>query len=189
MLMRTAEVTSGIRVADVDWGPRMRSVRIKIWRTKTVRDQGGVKIDACILEAPFSGVRLLRLWWRRRDFGPDLQALVFPAIQASTGKCTGQPASDTFFREALKGAVASVGKNPEDFSGHSARAGGATDLFASGAPYPIVKAAGRWKSDVACLYNRDDMEVAAAIARGFNRVCRAAAVPEVDIDTVLAPGG
>ena len=37
-------------------------------------------------------------------------------------------------------------------------------------------------------YNRDEMETAAAIARGFNKVCRAAGVPEVDISTVLTPG-
>ena len=91
LLLRTAEVTSEIRVGDVDWGPSMRSVRIKLMRTKTVRDQGGVAIDACILEAAFSGVRLLRRWWRRRRLGPDRTALVFPAFHAGTGRLTGQP--------------------------------------------------------------------------------------------------
>jgi hypothetical protein len=40
------------------------------------------------------------------------------------------------------------------YSGHSCRAGGATDLFVAGLPYYIVKKYGRWRSDAALLYFR-----------------------------------
>jgi len=186
LLLRTAEITSPIRRGDVTWGRNMESVTIELQRTKTVRDAGGVAVNAVILDARYSGVRLLRLWWCRCNLSSaSMDTLVFPGINAASGQLSGSPASGAFFREAIKRMVASIGLNPAHFSGHSARAGGATDLFAAGTPYPIVKAAGRWASDVACLYNRDDMEVAAAIARGFNKLCRSLDVPTLDIDTVL----
>ena len=43
----------------------------------------------------------------------------------------------------------------EDFSGHSFRAGGATDLFDGGAPSRIVQLSGRWRSEAYLLYIRD----------------------------------
>jgi integrase len=43
----------------------------------------------------------------------------------------------------------------DDFSGHSFRAGGATDLFDGGAPSRIVQLCGRWRSEAYLLYIRD----------------------------------
>ena len=185
LLLRTSEIVSGIRVRDVTWGHGKQSLQLHLWLTKTVREGGGVTIQANILDSPTSGLRLLRRWWRRRGLGADPDALVFPAYHAGTRTWAVTPATDIFFRQAVKSAVASIGQNPAHFSGHSCRAGGATDLFAVGTPYYAVKAAGRWKSDVAILYYRSEVALAASIARGFNKACQAAACDEVDVDTVL----
>lgn len=60
-----------------------------------------------------------------------------------------------------------IGLNPELYSGHSLRAGGATDLFVAKVPYPIIKKAGRWKSDAALLYYRDEEDVAQVVTKAF----------------------
>lgn len=43
----------------------------------------------------------------------------------------------------------------EEYSGHSFRAGGATDLFSGGAPPRVIQLSGRWRSDAYLLYIRD----------------------------------
>jgi hypothetical protein len=55
------------------------------------------------------------------------------------------------------------------YSGHSFRAGGATDLFTSRVPYNIIKKFGRWKSDAALKYYRDDMDVATTVSYAFGK--------------------
>ena len=55
----------------------------------------------------------------------------------------------------IKFSVERIGLSGGNFAGHSLRAGGATDLFAAGVPYPVIKKFGRWKSDAALLYYRD----------------------------------
>lgn len=44
---------------------------------------------------------------------------------------------------------------PDEYSGHSFRAGGATDLFEGGAPPRVIMLTGRWRSDAYLLYIRD----------------------------------
>lgn len=60
-----------------------------------------------------------------------------------------------------------IGLDREFYSGHSLRAGGATDLFVAKVPYPIIKKAGRWKSDAASIYHRDEDDVAQVVTKGF----------------------
>lgn len=60
------------------------------------------------------------------------------------------------YRTAIKGLAGQVGLDPGGYSGHSFRAGHATDLFNLGVPYYVIKKVGRWKSDTALLYYRDD---------------------------------
>ena len=50
------------------------------------------------------------------------------------------------------GVYAPIGPNPNHYSGHSCRAGGATDLFAAGVQYYVVKKYGRWTLDTALIY-------------------------------------
>ena len=62
-----------------------------------------------------------------------------------------------------------IGENPDNYAGHSFRAGGATELFNRRVPYPIIKKFGRWKSDSALDYYRDEDETGKAVAKAFSR--------------------
>jgi integrase len=67
--------------------------------------------------------------------------------------------SGDYFRSVIKQAVVSIGLDPQRFSGHSLRSGGATDLFEARVAYHIIKKMGRWKSDAAMRYYRSDEDV------------------------------
>ena len=71
------------------------------------------------------------------------------------------------FEKFIKKMVSLIGLDKALYSGHSLRAGGATDLFVAKVPYPIIKKAGRWKSDAALTYHRDEDDVAKVVAHGF----------------------
>ena len=45
--------------------------------------------------------------------------------------------------------------------------GGATDLFVARVPYHIIKKRGRWVSDAAMIYYRDDEDVVNAVFEAF----------------------
>ena len=76
--------------------------------------------------------------------------------------------SKGWLRQAIKAAVRSIGLNPRLFSGHSLRAGGATDLFALRVPYGIIKRLGRWKSEAFLIYYRDEADVQHAVFAAFD---------------------
>ena len=68
---------------------------------------------------------------------------------------SGQPLNTFQFSIKLRSLLRRVVSNTNLYSGHSLRAGGATDLFNSGMLYASIKTLGRWKSDAALLYFRD----------------------------------
>jgi integrase len=94
-------------------------------------------------------------------------ALLFPSLRSSKSSV-----SHSWFRKALKHAVTDLGLDPSKFSGHSLRAGGATDLFVARTPYAIIQKMGRWKSNCFLIYFRDDEHVAFHAAAGFARLVR-----------------
>lgn len=59
------------------------------------------------------------------------------------------------------------------YSGHSLRAGGATDLFASRVPYGIIKRLGRWKGESFLIYYRDEADVNQAVFAAFDALAEA----------------
>jgi integrase len=77
--------------------------------------------------------------------------------------------STGWFRRQVKIAMTSIGHDPDYYSGHSFRAGGATELFAIGLPYEQIKKFGRWKSDAALIYYRDQDHIEEAVAKAFSR--------------------
>lgn len=54
----------------------------------------------------------------------------------------------------LKGLVSLCGLEPDRFTAHSFRIGGATSLVRRGVQPAVIKQLGRWKSNVYCLYSR-----------------------------------
>jgi integrase len=80
--------------------------------------------------------------------------------------------SGNYFRKAIKQPVVSVGLDPRQFSGHSLRSGGATDLFEARVAYHIIKKMGRWKLEAAIRYYRCEDDVIRAVKKAFSRMSK-----------------
>ena len=111
----------------------------------------------------------MRRLWRARDLDRHPLAFLFPAIRRGF-LVLAQPASASSLRLLVKAVVVTAGLDPSMFSGHSLRAGGATDLFASRVPYYTIKKMGRWRSETALIYFRSVDDVARTVARAFDKI-------------------
>ena len=70
----------------------------------------------------------------------------------------------------FKSRLQELGLDRSYYSGHSFRAGGATDLFNNGVPLATVMKLGRWKNATSALvYFREETELAAAAAAAFKK--------------------
>ena len=94
----------------------------------------------------------------------------FPSSNGSGQYDFGKTASISWWRRKIKFCVKVLGLDPTFYSGHSLRAGGATDLFVQRVPYYLIKRMGRWKSDAAMLYYRSEEDVRTAVARAFGEI-------------------
>ena len=68
----------------------------------------------------------------------------------------GAASSPTWLTTQTRRLCGLCGLTPAEFSAHSLRPGGATDLFAAGKPTAVVQRLGRWTSDTVNIYNRPD---------------------------------
>lgn len=66
----------------------------------------------------------------------------------------GSPVTTSYLRGALKNCVVSCNLNPEQFTSHSLRIGGATHAFQSDMTSAQIKKLGRWQSDAHLKYIR-----------------------------------
>lgn len=167
-LLRGGELASGIKAHQITWWPRDKGFSLSLPRTKTVRQGAGVLINVPDYDHnPVSGVKLLKRWWLSENLAKRPSAFVFPAIRyGSIDKS--KMLSTAHLRKFVKEAASSIGLDPINFSAHSLRAGGATDLFAANVPYHIIKKMGRWVSDAAMLYYRSEEDAWAAVGAAFS---------------------
>jgi hypothetical protein len=112
----------------------------------------------------------VRKWFDQQDLWGKGSSHVFAASRSRNKFDFKKTASGTWFRGRIKREVDKVGLDPHYYSGHSFRAGGATDLFVARVPYPIIKKKGRWLSDVAMVYYRDDDDIEEAVGEAFKRI-------------------
>ena len=169
-MLRSGEICGGLRAIDFSWNKSRRSVTIHFLRTKTHRKYGGISVTIYDYGRR-SGCALLRRWFREQNLKDSSTEFVFPHWDSRRNsfvrdKCL----SSDLFRKMVKDAVESIGLKREDFSGHSCRAGGATDAFNAGVPYAAVKKFGRWRSDTVLEYYRDEDEVATRVSAAFGRL-------------------
>jgi integrase len=113
-----------------------------------------------------SGARLLRRHFRKYDLFRSPHLIVFLVLVKDHADCS-RPMATSQFRTELKRAIKAIGLDLTRFAGHSLRAGGATDLFNANVPHPIIKRMGRWRSDAAMIYYRDEDAVTKATTKGF----------------------
>jgi hypothetical protein len=170
-LLRTAETLSDILAKQLIWIHSLsrRGIALWLYRSKTHRTGAGFSVSIDDFDHPFSAVNLLQDWWRVGGFATKPQSFLFPAIVGGVIVYS-QPMSDHYLRQLIKSSVAGIGLDPARFSGHSLRAGGATDLFAACVPYWVIKKMGRWKSDAALRYYRSEEDVVISVRDAFHRV-------------------
>jgi len=111
-------------------------------------------------------VRALRQLFNSRDLWNKPESLLFPSRHRSKSGCV----SGAWLRKHIKLCCKAIGLDDSRYSGHSLRAGGATDLFVARVPYAVIKKAGRWLSDACLLYYRDSAHVQRKVFAAFDRL-------------------
>jgi hypothetical protein len=165
-LMRSGELFSKLVVDDILWDPSNMSFQLSLKRSKTHRT-GRAIVISFVDRNGWSAVKLLRLYFDRFRLWHSYGAVLFPRVAKNKIKSWKMFGKVEWFRKFIKKMVSKIGLDPKLYSGHSLRAGGATDLFVAKVPYPIIKKAGRWKSDAALLYYRDEEDVAQVVSKAF----------------------
>jgi hypothetical protein len=158
-LMRSGELFSKLVVEDILWDPNKTSFQLSLKRSKTHRS-GSAKFISFVDRNGWSAVKLLKLYFDRFKLWCSYGTVLFPKVTKNKIRNWSTFGKVEWFRKFIKKMAFMIGLNPKLYSGHSLRAGGATDLFVAKVPYPIIKKAGRWKSDAALLYYRDEEDVA-----------------------------
>jgi integrase len=108
-------------------------------------------------------------WFRRWSHVRNKQSayLFHSAFNSNAPRPLAQPR----FNEAVKKLAASVGLSADYYlTGHSTRAGGATDAIRAGVDLMLVKRHGRWKSDAVYLYIRDDVPSSLTISAALGHM-------------------
>lgn len=178
-LLRSGELLSKLKGAAVerrcDGG-----FGVRLGRTKTSRTGRGPKVEYFrqVGDNPMSAVKLEREWRRRTGRGENMaDEYWLPELVWSK---EGEPVDIDWDRSMSKKSlvtvlrmdIAKTGRDPRRFGGHSFRAGGATDLFASGRmTHAEVMCFGRWKTLAAALiYFRADLIAARKSAGVFGQL-------------------
>jgi integrase len=172
-LLRGGELRD-IKVGDLRWDNTERTrCSIRIGKSKT--NQFG-KPDWVPYEDwhPTSAVAFLRAYVAMLNLdNQSPEAPLFPHDPTSVmgWRCQSRATFSRRFRSLL----ARAGFEPKNYSGHSFRSGGATDLFNGRCRPHMIKLQGRWLSDAIWIYVRDcpefrRSEVSAAFARVYGTV-------------------
>jgi integrase len=169
-LLRYSELHK-LRMRDVSF-IRKDAVKIHLEVTKPTYEEGPQDFVVHAYDADGSGacgVTLLRIYLDRmtKDHTEALagERPLFPNIRLGTAYKS--PTPKKHFIAWVRDLLGKAGYEPSKFSGHSFRAGGATDLFAGGADPRTIKLAGRWKSEAYLLYLRDHPEDSARTISGY----------------------
>jgi hypothetical protein len=170
-LQRGGEICSGYLVSEFRWSWDYMDVTMVLHRSKCHR-KGGPQLITIHDYGITSGARLLRNHFDRYNLWKQSNSLVYPSY-SPLGVCNFNKSITTSqLRSRIKSAVVAIGRDPTRFGGHSLRAGGATDLFRAKVPYPSIKKFGRWKSDAALIYYRDEDKVSNEATKGFLRILK-----------------
>ena len=164
-LLRIGELLCGLQVSDVIWDSERLGFRLHLERTKTGRSGPGVYV-AFRDHGSVSAVSLMRMWFDENNLWIQHTSFIFPSTHGEILDFS-RTMSQDHFRKVIKLWCITIGLDPSKFSGHSLRAGGATDLFAMRVPYYVIKKMGRWISDAALIYYRDEEDVISAVTEAF----------------------
>jgi len=168
-LLRSAEICSDMKPRSLTWNLTRMRVAIHLWRTKCHRAGNGQSITL-VDYGRRSGCALLRRWMRKMGMSDYSNCYLFPRFDDRSKKFDWSKGTTTDrYRKYIKGAVKSVGLNPVDYSGHSPRAGGATDLLNNEVPVATVQKFGRWRTNCVLVYYRDEERIANRVGAAFGQ--------------------
>jgi hypothetical protein len=167
-LLRSAELLSGFQVKHFEWSLDKKTVRLEIERSKMNRS-GESEFVSLFDYGEYSAVSLLRRWFTVQGLWENWEHKVFPAVRYKKLHFDRDP-NYSWWRRTIKKLCKRIGLEEKNYSGHSLRAGGATDLFVCRVPYYIIKKMGRWKSEAAMLYYRCDEDVKKEVADAFTKL-------------------
>ena len=164
-LFRGGEICSDLRGNKFIWAGKNR-VTIHLDRSKANRKGNGEDITL-IDHGPSSAVAMLRAHFDKFKLWKNNESIIFPSYTKTKGLDWSKGLTVSQLRSLVKDAANQAGLNGSTFGAHSMRAGGATDLFRLGVYYPNIKKFGRWKSDTALIYYRDQEVVVDAVMKAF----------------------
>ena len=150
-------------------GPDRTALSLRFTRSKTCLTGPGFLVQFSDRPTP-NAVSLMREWWDLMGLHHSRTVCLFPKRLSATRFDWGQSISYDSLVSRVKGATQSIGLPDEDYSGHSLRTGGATDLFVARVPYYIIQRMGRWASDAALVYYRHEEDVLRAVSTAFRYV-------------------
>lgn len=171
-LLRGKELCSGILASDLVWHRKNKYFILSLSRSKTHR-KGGPQ-DIHISDYPgLSAYKLIVEWMNKFNLWDKPNYYLLPSVNGKTGKLNFlRPEGLEKFRYRVKKYFSQANAG-SGFTGHSFRAGSATDLFANGVPVHEVQKMGRWKSLAVLVYYREEaVEVARKAAKAFASICR-----------------
>jgi hypothetical protein len=162
-LLRSVELLS-LQVMDLLWSFTNQQVTVVITRSKAKRSGAAEQLVMYNRKGPCAYSLLLRHLTKHRIMNKPA-AFIFTSDpnRLTAGK-------RTWLTNAIKYLVRSVGLQPDFYSTHSLRAGGATDLLRANVPLEVIKKAGRWRSDEVLKYLRDETFVAQSCKDAFSRL-------------------
>ena len=149
LVRRERRTDPGFVVDDVRWATDFKSFVLRLGITKTGREHGG----ECVTITVSKAVRAMARYFNTARLWDKPTAPLYPP-EVTTSWILGR------IRELANAA----GEAPLYYTAHGLRAGGATDLVARGITYPLLKSAGRWKSDACLRYFRSEEAVSSVVA-------------------------
>jgi len=171
-LLRAQDLFCGIKVKHLSWDLKAKSVAIHLKPGKVAKDGCGFKVYIKDFLGP-SFYKLILHWFNINKLWYQAELYIFPKSIQPTKAYPNQSmdfhqnSSRPWFLRCIQRMLTSLNLDSSNYSLHSFRAGGATDLFKVGVPYPKIQKYGRWKSDAALVYYRDEIEIATSAAVAF----------------------
>ena len=132
-LLRAGELTSSLLTTDVLWAPDRTALSLRFTRSKTCLTGPGFLVQFRDRPTP-NAVSLMHEWWDLMGLHHSRTVCLFPKRLSVTRFNWSQSISYDSVVNRVKG----IGLPAEDYSGHSLRTGGATDLFVARVPYYII---------------------------------------------------
>lgn len=162
----------GLRVNCLSFLPG-RVLEIHLCKTKTEQMGPGVKVlvswreGLCGYSKVLNFMNMFSLWSEPKSY----------LLPVTNGKAFyfDEPLKAADLKLHLESLFERAGYGDKWITGHSFRAGGATDLFMAGVPFQTIQKQGRWKSDAVLRYFKAEaVDICREVSRGFQSCEQAA---------------